>query len=185
MKDLKVKEMMVPLDEYATVDETATLYEAVLALEESQQKCLERAYKHRAILVLAKDGQVVGKLNEQDVLKGLEPKYDQILDRTGGLSRHGFTTEFIKSIFQTHGLLQKAMYDVCRKAAELKVKDIMYTPKEGEFVTEETSLDEAIHRLVMCHHQSLLVTRGQRVVGVLRLSDVFQRVCQTIKTCNI
>ena len=37
MKSYTVKELMVPLSEYATVSEDATLYEAVLSLEEAQE----------------------------------------------------------------------------------------------------------------------------------------------------
>ena len=38
MKSYSVKDLMVPLSEYATVSEDATLYEAVLSLEEAQEK---------------------------------------------------------------------------------------------------------------------------------------------------
>jgi CBS domain containing-hemolysin-like protein len=37
MESILVKEMMIPLEDYATVSEDATLYEAVRALEETQQ----------------------------------------------------------------------------------------------------------------------------------------------------
>jgi hypothetical protein len=37
----------------------------------------------------------------------------------------------------------------------------------------------------MGRHQSLLVTRGEAVVGILRLSDVFNKVCDEIKSCRI
>jgi len=36
MKSIKVKDIMVPLNEYATVNEEATLYEGLLALEEAR-----------------------------------------------------------------------------------------------------------------------------------------------------
>lgn len=61
----------------------------------------------------------------------------------------------------------------------------MYTPSEGEYVEEEAGLDEAIHRLVMGHHQSLLVTRGEKIVGIFRLSDLFAEVCNLIKVCEL
>ena len=48
---------------------------------------------------------------------------------------------------------------------------------------EDASLDEAIHQLIMGHHQSLLVTRGEKIVGVLRLTDVFAAVFHTMKEC--
>lgn len=41
----------------------------------------------------------------------------------------------------------------------------MCTPDEGEYVEEKASLEEGIHQMVMGQHQSLLVTRENRVVG--------------------
>jgi len=38
MKQTKVRDLMVPLSDYATVRDQATLHEAVMALEESQLK---------------------------------------------------------------------------------------------------------------------------------------------------
>jgi len=35
---------------------------------------------------------------------------------------------------------------------------------------------------VMGNHQSLLVTRDERIVGILRLSDVFKEVFQTMES---
>jgi len=61
----------------------------------------------------------------------------------------------------------------------------MYTPTEGEYVEEDASLDVAIHRLVMGHHQSLLVTRGKKIVGILKLTDVFAEIFQTMKACEL
>jgi hypothetical protein len=34
----------------------------------------------------------------------------------------------------------------------------MYAPGKGEFVNEGTTMDEAIHRLIIGHHHSLLVS---------------------------
>jgi CBS domain-containing protein len=59
----------------------------------------------------------------------------------------------------------------------------MYTPGEGEYVSENASLGEAIHQLIMGHHQSLLVTRDDKIVGILRLTDVFAAVFHRMKEC--
>jgi CBS domain-containing protein len=52
----------------------------------------------------------------------------------------------------------------------------MQTPTPGEYVSEDSSLDTAIHKLVAGTHLSLLVTRNEKIVGVLRISDVFAAV---------
>lgn len=184
MKQYQVQDLMVPLREYATVSVDATLYEAVVALEEAQQKFDQQRERHRAILVLDQKQQVVGKLSQIDVLRCLEPKYEEIGDLKA-ISRYGFSREFVKSMLTGYGLWEKPLQDICRKAARKKVQDIMDTPGEGEYVPAEATLDEAIHQLVMGHHQSLLVTRNQDIVGILRLSDVFREICKAIKACNI
>jgi hypothetical protein len=56
MKTILVQELVVPLSEYATVSENASLYEAVLALELAQEEFDHTKYRHRGILVLDKDG---------------------------------------------------------------------------------------------------------------------------------
>lgn len=60
----------------------------------------------------------------------------------------------------------------------------MYSPTEGEYVDENATLDEAIHMLVMGHHQSLLVTRNDDIIGILRLTDVFAAIFHTMKECH-
>ena len=59
----------------------------------------------------------------------------------------------------------------------------MYSPSEGEYIAENAGLDEAIHQFILGHHQSLLVTSGERIVGILRLTDVFAAVYHVMKDC--
>ena len=184
MNERKVKDMMVPLDEYATVSEDANLYETVLALEKAQQDFDQTRYRHRAVLVYDKNKQIVGKVSQLDILKALEPKYGRIMD-SKTISRFGYRPEFLKKMLEQFSLWDKPLNDICKKAGAMKVKDFMYTPTEGEFVEDNVTLDEAIHQLVMGHHQSLLVTRDREIVGVLRVTDVFKTICYWIKACEI
>jgi predicted transcriptional regulator len=181
-----VKDLMVPLDEYATVSEDATLYEAVQELEKAQEEFAQKGfhYLHRAILVFDKNKKIIGKVSQLDVLKALEPKYKEMGDMKR-ISTAGFSPEFMKSLMEQYSLCDQSFSDMCRKAAAIQVKEFMYTPGEGEYVEEDVSLCEAIHQLVMGLHQSLLVTSGQKIVGVLRLTDVFKEVFQMMKTCQL
>jgi len=49
-----------------------------------------------------------------------------------------------------------------------------------ECLNENATLDEAIHILIMGHQQSLLVTREREIVGILRLTDVFSAIFQSL-----
>jgi CBS domain-containing protein len=175
---------MVPLSEYATIVEEATLYEAILALEEAQENFEDKhtRYRHRAVLILNTDGHVIGKLSQLDVLRALEPKYQEML-RGEGLHSYGFAKEFEQSILEKFNLFASPLDDMCRKAGEKNVKEFMYTPTEGEYVAEDATLDLAIHQFIVGHHQSLLVTRDKEIVGILRLTDVFAAVFHKMKGC--
>lgn len=191
MKTIVVKEIMVPLQEYATVDENATLGEAVAALEAAQEEYLKSSeqalYPHRALLVLNKAGKVVGKLSQLDVLKSLEPKYQELIssDTLAKTAASGFSADFLKQMLGQYQLFAHPLQDLCRKAARIKVSQCMYTPSEGEYVQEDDTLEMATHQLVVGHHQSLLVARGEEIVGVLRLVDVFHEVAEEIKVCTL
>ena len=184
MKSHTVKEVMVPLAKYATVPETATMFEAVMALEKAQEEFDQTRYRHRAVLVYDKNKQIVGKVSQLDILKALEPKYEQIED-TKSISRLGYSRQFLKKMMDQFNLWNKPLDDICKKASSMKVKDFMYTPTEGEYIEESATLDQGIHQLIIGHHQSLLVTREKDIVGVLRVTDVFKEVCNIIKICEL
>ena len=183
MEIIPVEDLMVPIDEYATIGEEATLYEAVKALEKAQEEFdyKHSFYRHRAILILDKNKNVVGKISQLDILRALEPKYQDMGD-IRGLSRTGLSMDFIKSILENYSLCAIPFTEMCGKAANLKVTDIMYSPSEGEYIEADAALCEAIHMFVMGNHHSLLATRDKKIVGILRLSDVFKEAFQTMES---
>ncbi len=185
MKDKTVKELMVSLSDYATVYEDQTLFEALLALQNAHEKLDPSAHRHRAILILNKADQVVGKLSQWDILKALEPRYRNIEDLEK-VSRAGFSPDFLKSMLVQHTLWNKPLIDVCRVGGKHKVKDVMYHPTEGEYINVNAPLGEAMNQLVVGQYLSLLVTDDEKkIIGILKLIDVFEEVWQTMKSCGI
>jgi CBS domain-containing protein len=184
METKTVKEMMVPLADYATVHQDATLFEAVTALKAAQNQFARNRYQHRAVLVFDDKKQIVGKLAQLDVLRSLEPKYKG-LDELDNLALLHVDVDAIRSSMETYGLWQKPIDDICRKAAAVRVKDVMEKTGTAEYIEEGESINAAIHQLVVGQKQSLLVTRGKKIVGILRLTDVFKQVCDLMEACEI
>jgi len=180
MKHTIVKELMVPLSDYATVSKDATLLEAIHALEEAQAAFDQERYPHRAILVFDKNDRIVGKLSQHDVISAMEPKYRKVTELKG-MARFGISSKLANTMFEQYRFWDTPLSDLCQRAVKLKVGDIMYTPSEGEYIKENDSMDEAIHRLHIGQHQSLLVTRDGTIVGILRLTDVFAAICEGMK----
>lgn len=179
-----IKDLMVPISEYATVSEGATLFEAYLALEKAQEEYDHNKYRHRAILVLDKNNKVVGKVGQLDVLRALEPKNEQY-ELFEDIRKYRFSSQFIMHLREKNLMQKEPLTDICRKAGQIRVEDLMSAPTEGEYVEEDTSLNTAIHQLVHGSHMSLLVTRNNDIVGILRLTDVFAAIFHTMKECNI
>ena len=183
MESMKVKDMMIPLAEYPTVNEDFTIYEAILALEETLKQS-ERNYKHRAILVLNKNKDIVGKLSHIALMRGLESGYKRMEEPVSSLHT-GFSSEFMKSMLEKYQLWEKPLDHLCRKAATGKIKDIMHILSDGEYIKEDDPLDTAIHHMVIGEYQSLVVTNEDKITGILRASDVFVYICDMIKVCRL
>ena len=184
MSEYRVKELMVPLSEYATVAVGSTLFDAVLALEKAQAEFDHTRYKHRGVIILDKDERVVGKLDQLDVLSALEPKNGN-LHEINELSQFGFSPDFVHKLRKQRRLKVAPLKDLCSKASKLKVEDFMRTLSEGDFIEEDAYLDVAVMQLVTVRHISLLVTRNKEIVGILRMSDAFAAVYHNMKECEI
>jgi CBS domain containing-hemolysin-like protein len=190
MISFTVNDLMVPLSEFDTVSEGATLMEAFIALKKAQTSFEQRRNGHRAILVVDQNHRFAGKLSKLDVIEALELHGIEIRDalEEGRMHRLGFSEGFVGSKRDGSALWEKALENLSAKATQLRVKAIMYTPEKGEFVKASATMDTAIHQLIIGHHHSLLVTADedeQRIVGVLRLTDIFEFVCDLMQDCAV
>ncbi len=178
-----LKELMVPLAEYATVSEDANIFEAIQALEDSQKASDPKRGRHRAVLVLDKENQVIGKLSQHDIIQALEPDYKKIKERKkGALDQLGFDRKFMESVSLQYNMWDKPFENIYKKALEQKVKSFMYKPTEGEYIQISASIDETIHQLIIGKHHSLLVVNDEYIVGIVRLADVFELIRLRMKT---
>jgi len=185
MKDYTVKDLMVPRSEYAVINENSTVYEAVLALEKAQQEFDQTRYKHRGMLVENDNHEIVGKVGQLDILRALEPKYEEMKSKDSpGTSKFGFSKKFLLSMMDTFNLFDQPLDDICKKTGVRKMSNYMHRLTEGEYVESTASLAQAIHLLVVGHHQSLLVTEQDKIIGLLRLTDVFAAVFHAMKQCD-
>jgi CBS domain-containing protein len=181
MKIKDVKELMLPLTDYAVVSQEATLLDAILALENAQKKLPPGRQPHRAVLVVDRNNKIVGKLGHLAFLKALEPKYSAIGD-LGTLSRVGLSSEFIQSMMENMDLWKDNLASICQRARTTLVQEAMRPVTES--IDENTSLSEVMHKIIIWQSLSTLVTRHGEVVGILRLSDLYAEITEWIKGCS-
>lgn len=176
MEKTCVRDLMVPISVYATVKVGTSLLNAMLALEKAQETYTSSKYLHRAILVLDHNNKVIGKIGQLRILKALETRYD--LDtQIDNLSNFRFSDDYIAGKQEQYRMQGPILNgDSLRDAAGKKVEEFMQRPTAGEYVSADCTLDVAIHRLVAGTHLSLLVTKEEEIVGILRIADVFASV---------
>ena len=185
MKRTRVKDLMVPIREYATVKSGTSLLDAIMELEKAQEAYTESKYQHRAILVMDEHNKVIGKIGQLRILKAVETRHGLDTD-IENLSNFRFSDEYVASRREQYRLKVPILNKVPLRAATAKrVEDFMQKPTPGEFVSEECSIDVAIHRLVAGTHLSLLVTRNEEIVGILRIADVFAFVFHEMRPTGI
>jgi CBS domain-containing protein len=182
VKTIRVKDLMAPLSEYAVVSKDATVLDMVLALEEARDKVDPRIYKHRSVLVEDEKHQIIGKFTYVDMLKALEPRYEEIGD-VDRMSRFGLSPDFVKFLREHFCLWEGTFQELCEKVAHHKVGDMFLEPGRHLYIGDEADLADAVHQMVMNNEVSLLVTRNDVIVGIIRLIDAFEKVCEQIKEC--
>ncbi len=184
MENYSVKDLMIPISEYATIVLGTTLADAVTALEKSQKAYTSSKYQHRAMLVLDNNGNVVGKIGQLRALEAIEPEYD-FNDKIAEVKKYNFSEEYLAQLRDKYRSKEPILKTEHLKIiATKKVEEFMQEPRPGEFVAENCSLDTAIHKLAAGRHQSLLVTRKEKIIGILRMADVFATVFREIRALD-
>ena len=179
-----VKDIMTPLSEFGTISAEATLSEAASALSDAQREYEQNPKRHRTLLISDENGKIVGKLNQLDILRALEPRGKHVED-SKSLSRFGVSATYLKPMFDLCGFWEKPLINLCKEAGNLKVKRLLASPLKGEYIDENASLPEAAHQVALEHYQSLLVMRGTEIVGILRQGDLFKEVVETLSVCEL
>ena len=87
----------------------------------------------------------------------------------------------MKSIREQYSLWDRPFEEYIKSLKSTRVRDAMYKPADHQHVNMDETLVEAMHKIVMGRHQSLLVLDGKKVVGILRSTDVFNAFCDLLQ----
>lgn len=180
MKTQTVKSLMVPLSAYASVPVTATLLEAILALEEAQAHAANTRYPHRAVLVYDAEDRIIGKVCQSNVVQSLEPDFAGRLGEDS-LTRFGISDEFLETTMDQSSFWKISIRQLCTVAGALPVSQIMNSLGEGEYIAADAPLQKALGMMTAGCHNSLLVTEDGEIVGILKLTDVYTFIAEQIK----
>lgn len=170
-------DLMIPLDAYPVVPRDATLVQAIRALRRAEHRLRATRHPARAVLVADSNGKIVGQVGHLEMLQALEPRYG-LLGDLGTLSRAGVSEEIFGSLIDHLRFWRGDMKVVSERVRNVKVSEVMRPIAES--ISEDAPLSEAIHKIVIWQTMRALVTRGDRVVGVLRLADLLAELADLI-----
>ena len=176
MIKIQVKEIMIPILNYVTVQKENSLIEVLHSLEQARKSDNEHA--HRDAIVVDANGVFIGKVTMIDIFRCLEPNYKKVKQQQ---EKGVLTAEFVMKAAQDFNLWMEPSQTIRERGYRLKVADVMHTPEKMEFINETANLEKALHLYVMGVHQPLIVkNKDSKVTGVLRFGDIFEAVRQSL-----
>jgi CBS domain-containing protein len=158
--DKKVRDVMIPLEDYPHIPQWFTLRQAVAIVRESAIK-YAGVFKPRAVLVFNKDHHLVGILTLRDLVKGLKP-------------------DFLKGAPRFAADLDDWLGPGLKKEAERPVSEAMEPVRAS--VQANDSLVKALSLIVKENVGTMPVMENGQVVGMVRLTELFLEISQAILT---
>jgi CBS domain-containing protein len=163
-----IRDIYVPLSEYPHVPQTATLRDAFAVLHAGFAS--GRRYRH--VLVLDAHNRLIGLLGMRDILRGLFPDYL----RSRELVHHAQAP--VPDFPALTLIWAQTYHSQCKEAAKKSVASFM-----GD-VPASVGIDDPITKaayLLVIHDVSMLpVVEGKRLVGVVRMIDVFNQAAEAV-----
>lgn len=184
MKNVLVRDIMTPIEKFHRISVNATLIEAIQALESAQDDLLSGKTKQRVVVVEDEKGEVIGKISPSNIIRGLEPGYDNILSL--GKDSRAHAVDYVINTMRYQALLWSTpLEDICATAKDVKVRKFFNRPTEGQTVQAGDTLDMALHRFLLGRYRSLFVMEQGKLVGLLLFAKVFREISAQVKQCTV
>ncbi len=180
MKEILVKDVMIPIANYVTVKPENHLPGLLRAIEKKRQA--EEGHAHRDAIVIDDSGRFVGKVTMIDIFRALDSGFRKVDSERG---EQFLTDHFVQKAVRELNLWLDPVETVCQRGSKVTVGEAMHKPEDSEFIQEDDSLEKALSYYVMGVHQPLIVKNGDDVTGVLRFGDLFEVVHKRLLACKL
>jgi CBS-domain-containing membrane protein len=160
----KVKDLMIPLEDYPHIPCWFTLHQAMALFREAAIK-LGGSFEPRAVLVFDEKYQPMGMLTLRDIIKGLEPR---LMEETGLAEADPNLTVLMDDFFGP-GM---------REASQKPVSEVMSPIKVT--VHGKDPIAKAIFLMIQKNVGLLPVIQDGKVAGIIRGSDLFIEITHLV-----
>ena len=165
----KVRDLMIPLKDYPHVPYWFTIRQAMAIVRETAIK-FEGAFEPRSLLVFDEKYNLLGILTQGDIIRGLIPKSLQ-----GTIAK-------LRAAIDLESAIANLEADISgpavKEAAETTVSEVM-SPIRVTLDIDD-SLAKALLLMLKEDIDRVPVMEEQRVVGMVRRSEVFQEIADFV-----
>ncbi len=173
MEDTRIKDIMIPLDQYPHVPYWFTLLQGMATMEKSQIDFKGRTSLPRVLLVFDENYQLCGWVRRRDILRGLEPEYLE--------SR---SLDYRKKLFDVQvdpNLAEISHEKILKGYKERSNKQISEVMSSIDMTLDfEDHIMKAIYEMVNYDLSLIPVMKNDKVVGVVRSVDIFHEVAKML-----
>ena len=181
----KVKDIMVPVEEYRTISQEVELHVALNIVKKDSEdlKAGKISSFHKTLFVTGKNGKIVGKLSMHDFVQGLIPEQAKAPELSRAFysvlsSRAMEVEEEVRDFQQRFQWLHHGFLELVRQEAGKKVKEVM-SPVHP-VLKEEDSINHAIYAMFKEKVRRPLVVRKGEIVGVVDSIHIFNELIDLI-----
>jgi CBS domain-containing protein len=160
----KVKELMIPLEDYPHIPYWFTLRQAMAIVREAAVK-FEGSFEPRAVLVFDEKYQLMGMLTLRDIIKGLEPRFMH-------------ETALVKSDPNLTVLMGDLFGPGMREASQKPVSEVMSPIKVT--IAGNDPIAKAVFQMIKENVGMMPVVQDNKVAGMIRLSDLFTEISKLV-----
>ncbi len=172
MSDSKtVKELMVEITEYPHIAYWMSVRDAIAMIHSSSDE-ISGLGDHHMVLVFDEKYQLKGVLTLKSLLAGIEPKF---LRRDETSPYEGFKDKDRASL---SALVEGTFSMKCKEEAKKQVSEVMVPTHATVEVND--SVEKAAFIMLQADVNLLPVMDGEKIAGVLRLSDIFNELTKIV-----
>ena len=170
-EEKKAKDIMIPIDDYTTIDADSTIKEGIERLKRSFESFASTSRimetGHRSIVVFDRKGEMVGILSIRDLIRSLRPSYLSA-------SKPSTADSMVYSpMFWTGQFTRQA-----KALVNKKIRDVM--SEAPMRIDENTNLMEIANLIYSENVRRMAVTRKGKVVGMVREQEIFFEMSRII-----
>jgi len=160
----KVKDLMIPLEDYPHIPYWFTLRQAMAIVREAAVK-FEGSFETRAVLVFDEKYQLLGILTLRDIIRGLEPRF---LKETDLIKADPSLTVLMGDLFGP-GMKEQSQKPVSEVMSPIKVT-----------VNGDDPIVKALFLMIKENVGLMPVMMDSKVAGMIRLSDLFTEISKLV-----